>query len=403
MKRYLLLTVFTTTFVMGWGQSIWTKITSIDNWDNEGVYWLTHITKSGKTNYYYVWESLQPANDLPSNVYMGYNGTSYTGVKREKLQDIHLFRIIRVSENEWYIYDINEQKYVSHYNGTGTSFNFISLESSRNNLNKVSISINNSALADIMFTTNTFLRYNQNVNKLRVYNGNNSDAKALTIYKLKDYTVLDAMADLPQQDHTQDVLMYRNFEKDVYNTIILPCKVDDYKAVFGNEVTAYELKKIDTKNLTVVEKKDNILNAKQPYLLKGTFSKSPYTIGNQEVSYDGNDPIVTIEGGKIHGAFASHPLDEGDLFIYCNNFYPYDREYYNDKNMAVTPYKWFIPKSDQNSAKHISITPTEATAIRTIISPEKNTVYSVTGLRMNNNSPLPRGVYIKNGKKYVQK
>ena len=409
MKRvFIILSILLISIGEIWGQSIWTKITTTDNWDNDGVYWLTQTTKSGQTTYYYVWESIIKQEGTPSdNIYNSYKGKKYTfnKVTINIIPNIHLFRIIKVSNDEWYIYDINEQRYLTD-NGTGKYWNYIALEKDRiKGRNNVKISFSN-GLMDILFPASNYLRCKDNF--MRLYVDTNKDAKAPIVYKLKDFTTLDAMSDLPSKEGTSQVIMYRNFEEDLYNTLILPCNVSDYQTTFGSGVKAYELTKIDDKNLTIVEKKDNRLEAKKPYLLKGNFNKSPYLLGNQEISYEGSDPITNVEGGEVHGVFATREVPEWAYFIYENKFYTYDTSYFN-ANMTISPYKWYIPMAPATSqgkkAKSLGISEFIDNTSTSIISTslennDKTAIYSLTGQRMKENTPLPRGIYIKNGRKW---
>lgn len=409
MKKYLF-TFFSVLLASSevWGQSIWTRVTSTDNWDNDGVYWFTQTTKTGKTTYYYVLEDMNKAGNAPSdNIYYNYVGKKYNKVTVDFLPKIHLFKIIKVSEDEWYIYDINEQKYLTD-NGEGNFFNCIALEKDRiEKRNKVKVSFDKNGQMDIIFPAKGYLKYKDGF--LRLYAISNKEALSPIVYKLKDYTILDAMADLPQKQGISNVMMYRIFEENLYNTLILPCDVSNYQATFGSGVKAYELIKIDDTNLTIVEKEDLHLTSHTPYLLKGTFGKGPYLLGRQEVSYDGNDPVATVEGGTAHGVFANRTVPEGAYFIYENKFYTYDTEYFNE-GMMIAPYKWYVPTDPatahakgvkslgiRESKKDVS---THIDNVRQM--PEwKGEVYSLSGQRMNTNAPLPRGIYIRKGKKVL--
>ena len=105
----------------------------------------------------------------------------------------------------------------------------------------------------------------------------------------KTYT-LSTDEDLSVSDVYGNVSFVRAFKDDYYNTLILPFKIEDYKSVFGINVSAYELQKVDHNDITfkAVETICSKENSSQvPTKSKMSISK---TIQPKGLS---NTPVVT--------------------------------------------------------------------------------------------------------------
>lgn len=416
MKKYLF-TFFSVLLASSevWGQSIWTTVKDESQIVDGAVYMLTG-TNSKKKKPATI-PHLFEAKGCSENVYFytpksedlnsAYNYSSITKDIKKVLKESHLFKIIK-RDNSWYIKDINEDMYIGEIlpdDYKHQAIGAIKLRKEPDNYCKVEFDFTKDKPA--IRISDCYLLYRTDAG-LRLLDTPRKDDSYVDIYRL-NYTILDANDDLKETSYNAETVMYRNFEENLYNTLILPCDVSDYQAAFGSGVKAYELTKIDDMNLTIVEKQDLHLTSHTPYLLKGTFGKGPYLLGRQEVSYDGSDPVATVEGGTAHGVFANRTVPEEAYFIYENKFYTYDTVYFN-KGMMIAPYKWYIPTAPATAhakgMKSLGIRESKndvSTDIdNTTQMPEwKGEVYSLSGQRMNTNAPLPRGIYIRKGKKVV--
>ena len=307
----------------------------------------------------------------------------------------------------------NKVQIKNSINNNYSTSNQIQLSTGKNELSSVQININ-SDLAQIHFTgTNSNIQaqhyLQQKGHMVRFYSlSTTANPNNLMLYKLKDYFVLDAHTDLPATDSSdKQVLMYRNFLTDIYNTLIMPCNISNYKTVFGSNVTAYEVENITDSKIIISTVSGTALNANTPYLLKGSsYNTSPYALGLQTINYDGSkDPVTTFSAGSIHGVYATRALPtENAYFMYEDEFLPYNPEYYDNKSMAISPYKWYVETHSTSSAKAIVIDEQDATNIHTPGPKKQETgVYDLNGRLVGTSTkkPLQKGIYVVNGQKTV--
>ena len=116
-----LFTLILLTFYANYGMAqgnLWERVTTTDNWDNDGVYMLTQTStkkiNSKNTTVYYAWKW-----DNTTEIYT--DNTRYTTITENNLRNMNLFKILK-DNNNWYLFDLKEQKYVDYYE-TGNKFN----------------------------------------------------------------------------------------------------------------------------------------------------------------------------------------------------------------------------------------------------------------------------------------
>lgn len=139
-----------------------------------------------------------------------------------------------------------------------------------------------------------------------------------------------------------DVVLRRQFHEDGYNTLCLPFDIDDYKAVFGQHVTAYSLSEATDSSITFTVAATLRLEACKPYLLSGTFGGTDeYTIPDTDIDYDGAATTETTLGGlTFHAVWQPQTLShDRHAFIF------YKDRFVNGKNqsrVAVAPAHWYV-------------------------------------------------------------
>ena len=156
----------------------------------------------------------------------------------------------------------------------------------------------------------------------------------------KTYT-LSTDEDLSVTDVYGNVSFVRTFKDDYYNTLILPFKIEDYKSVFGINVSAYKLLKVNHNVITFKAVETNELKADTLYLLKGKFKPGPYEIKNVYIKDNSTDGIFKYTRGNItfHGLYKHKAVGQSSAFIlWQESFYPCT----NIPSLTVEPYKWYL-------------------------------------------------------------
>ena len=236
--------------------------------------------------------------------------------------------------------------------------------------------------------------------------GNMTYAKASVTLKLTTYITLDETKDnaISLQDNV-NVLLKRTFTGGVWNTICLPFDLSDeeIKAAFGDDSSVAEFTSLDNKTLNFTYTNDGV-KAGKPYLLWPANSVSTYTFKNVDIKAE--QPEVVSQGyTKFQGIFSPKEITEGGtvkaaFFTIRNTF--------AEAIVSGSPLKAFrayfiVPMTTDVLSMKVEIgkTPTGITHIDNDNTDDANApVYNLQGQRVNGNS-LTKGVYIKNGRKFV--
>lgn len=383
--------------------NLWERVTTTANWDNDGVYMLTQTKIKNKVNYYIACNWRQNnASDAFVGYYTDDNKRDLLNVTESVMLDMSLFKIIKENDN-WYIYDIKQQKYIDD----ASKDNNIKLIE-KNESRPINISFEDDLVRIAINTTRIIKTIPANW-IIRTYALSNTSAVLPMLFKLKNYTILDGQNSLSAtQSIDKKVLMYRNFFTDIYNTLILPCDVANYKGVFGDGVTAYEVTGMTEENIYIKEVASEDLTAGKPYLLKGSsFNESPYLFGIQTVDYDGaTDPVTSYSGGTVHGVYATRSVPENAFIMYNDQFIPYQKDKIEDQAMTISPYKWYVETNGSHAAKRITLQTASTTAIKTPRKVDNNhqtTIYTLSGQRIEKDALLRKGIYIVEKKKVMMK
>lgn len=215
-----------------------------------------------------------------------------------------------------------------------------------------------------------------------------------------------------------NVKFYRSFLKNAWNTICLPCAVENPEEVFGTGTQVAKLTGMTPTSLTfeyVVK-----MEANTPYIIKPTAVNSAAyaNVASPTVLYDlgmrtledlpvGKDrPTYETESGvSFIGAYKVEelPANEGYYYISSNKFY------FVDVPVPTTRYRGFFHSDVHNSAKLSLAFGDGTTNIENVyfLPAGAGDIYDLTGKKVRSSGEsldgLKPGVYITNNKKFVVK
>ncbi len=234
----------------------------------------------------------------------------------------------------------------------------------------------------------------------------------------KDYQRPVEYVSAASLENGTNVKFYRSFLKEAWNTICLPCAVENPQEVFGAGTQVAKLTGMTPTSLTFeyVEKMD----ANTPYIIKPTaVNNAAYAnVASPTVLYDlgmrtledlpvGKDrPTYETESGvSFIGAYSvvELPANEGYYYISGNKFY------YIDVPVPTTRYRGFFHSDVHNSAKLSLAFGDGTTNIENVyfLPVGAGDIYDLTGKKVRSSGEsldgLKPGVYITNNKKFVVK
>ena len=215
-----------------------------------------------------------------------------------------------------------------------------------------------------------------------------------------------------------NVKFYRSFLKEAWNTICLPCAVENPQEVFGTGTQVAKLTGMTPTSLTFeyVEK----MEANTPYIIKPTaVNNAAYAnVASPTVLYDlGMRKLEDLPVGKVRPTYETEsgvsfigaykveelPANEGYYYISGNKFY------YIDVPVPTTRYRGFFHSDVHNSAKLSLAFGDGTTNIENVyfLPVGAGDIYDLTGKKVRSSGEsldgLKPGVYITNNKKFVVK
>ena len=234
----------------------------------------------------------------------------------------------------------------------------------------------------------------------------------------KDYQRPVEYVSAASLENGTNVKFYRSFLKEAWNTICLPCAVENPQDVFGAGTQVAKLTGMTPTSLTFeyVEK----MEANTPYIIKPTaVNNAAYAnVASPTVLYDlgmrtledlpvGKDrPTYETESGvSFIGAYRVEnlPANEGYYYISGNKFY------YIDVPVPTTRYRGFFHSDVHNGAKLSLAFGGGMTNIEDVyfLPVGAGDIYDLTGKKVRSSGEsldgLKPGVYITNNKKFVVK
>lgn len=234
----------------------------------------------------------------------------------------------------------------------------------------------------------------------------------------KDYQRPVEYVSAASLENGTNVKFYRSFLKNAWNTICLPCAVENPEEVFGTGTQVAKLTGMTPTSLTfeyVVK-----MEANTPYIIKPTAVNSAAyaNVASPTVLYDlgmrtledlpvGKDrPTYETESGvSFIGAYSVEelPANEGYYYTSSNKFY------FVDVPVPTTRYRGFFHSDVHNAAKLSLAFGDGTTNIENVyfLPAGAGDIYDLTGKKVRSSGEsldgLKPGVYITNNKKFVVK
>ena len=234
----------------------------------------------------------------------------------------------------------------------------------------------------------------------------------------KDYQRPVEYVSAASLENGTNVKLYRSFLKEAWNTICLPCAVENPEEVFGAGTQVAKLAGMTPTSLTFeyVEK----MEANTPYIIKPTaVNNAAYAnVASPTVLYDlgmrtledlpeGKDrPTYETESGvSFIGAYRVENLPANDGYYYISG----NKFYYIDVPVPTTRYRGFFHSDVHNGAMLSLAFGGGTTTIEDVyfLSAGAGDIYDLTGKKVRSSGEsldgLKPGVYITKNKKFVVK
>ncbi len=218
----------------------------------------------------------------------------------------------------------------------------------------------------------------------------------------------------PQWDGRQSsVSFYRSFRKGCWNTICLPCDVNDPNAVFGDGTRVLRLTGIED-GVAMFGLVEN-MQANVPYLIQpgrlasslyadGSTPQLLYTLGLTELKEADGEPADVYDGITYVGTYTQRPIDTEDGNYYLSS----DMFYFVDQAASVTTgrYRGYIHVDEVMQAKlYLGIDGTTAVRLPLDMVPNPSGIYNASGVMVrrpgDNLQGLKPGLYITHGRKVM--
>lgn len=189
------------------------------------------------------------------------------------------------------------------------------------------------------------------------------------------------------------------------NTICLPFNVaaSEFGSVFGDAAAkAYQFKGVEDKKLCFEEATS--IEAGVPYLLKVAQAHEMGNVGEVEILVE-EPKAVTVDGVAFKGTFNVKVLDEKNLFLGKdgNLKVPASTEGNNNKLKGMRAF-FVLPETTTAYSLSFGGETTGIQAIEGEKAEKAQGVYTISGVKVaDNTANLAKGLYIVNGKKFIQK
>lgn len=213
------------------------------------------------------------------------------------------------------------------------------------------------------------------------------------------------------------------------NTIFLPFTMDENRitAIFGDKAKIYQITSVDTKNLTVKGEQVKQTNPETGESVIGTAPNVPYILELSEakdgVSY--NQSLTTWPSKYDDYSIGTQGQFVG-VYKYTNfqsksdgtyDYYGYDAErkgifnFFSNEGADFKPFRAYLKINKSAGSKpfyYFVVSDDEATGIEGVSATtlsEDAPVYNLQGQMIRQagqHAPLPKGLYIQNGRKFVQ-
>lgn len=190
------------------------------------------------------------------------------------------------------------------------------------------------------------------------------------------------------------------------NTICLPFNVaaSDFGSVFGDaDAKAYQFKGVEDNKLCFEEATS--IEAGVPYLLTVAQAHEMGNVGKVDILVE-EPKAVTLDGVTFKGTFNVKVLDEKNLFLGKDGNLKVPASAEGDNNKLKGMRAFFVLPEATQTAYSLSFGG-ETTGIQAIEGEKAEKaqgVYTISGVKVaDNTANLAKGLYIVNGKKFIQK
>lgn len=412
-KVVLLLILLSMTLHISSATIKWTLVTSYDQIESGKIYLVSAYAPTKKTNYLFYPELKSGNVYAPKFKAEKMNAASTTYTVTGDRSKYLCFKLTE-EKSGWTLYNI----YTKKYNGIPSTSQVFSESSSPDgdayhwNIS----SVNDTVLIQHINAPLYRLAYNFDGNYLQLYTQKNKMTVALSLYKLTSYT-LDSSTAYTDEDavYAVPVSLERTFTADAYNTLSLPCDVNDYKTIFGAATEAYELSSYaaDDKQIHFSAVTGSNLKANAPYIISGTaFNSSPYNLGCVELS-SCNETLQSVTSNsncKFIGVYSQTTLGGTDAYVL------YNKKFYSCKTrpttFGVSPYRCYFTFPSASYAKVSvgngdlldidEVTDVDEVVNENALMGKDGATYNMWGAKIQQPASGQHGIYIMNGKKYAK-
>lgn len=236
------------------------------------------------------------------------------------------------------------------------------------------------------------------------YNGRNVTVKAIALVYDDSPVFSETSYWNPISKATRQPIVTRNLVAGL-NTICLPFNVDasDFGTVFGDvDAKAYQFKGVEDKKLCFEEATS--IEAGVPYLLTVAQAHEMGNVGKVDILVE-EPKAVTLDGVTFKGTFNVKVLGENNLFLGKdgNLKVPASTEGDNNKLKGMRAF-FVLPENTTAYSLSFGGETTGIQAIEGEKAEKAQGVYTISGVKVaDNTANLAKGLYIVNGKKFIQK
>lgn len=209
----------------------------------------------------------------------------------------------------------------------------------------------------------------------------------------------------PISKATRQPIVTRNLVAGL-NTICLPFNVDasEFGSVFGDaDAKAYQFTSVEDKKLCFEEVTS--IEAGVPYLLNVAKAHEMGNVGKVDILVE-EPKAVTVDGVTFKGTFNVKVLGENNLFLGKDGNLKVPASTEGDNNKLKGMRAFFVLPEATQTAYSLSFGG-ETTGIQAIEGEKAvkaQGVYTISGVKVaDNTAKLAKGLYIVNGKKFIQK
>lgn len=246
---------------------------------------------------------------------------------------------------------------------------------------------------------------NVHINAIKLpYNGRNVTVKAIALVYDDSPVFSETSYWNPISKTTLQPNVTRNLVAGL-NTICLPFNVaaSEFGSVFGDaDAKAYQFKGVEDKKLCFEEVTS--IEAGVPYLLTVAQDYEMGNVGEVEILVE-EPKAVTVDGVTFKGTFNVKVLDENNLFLGKdgNLKVPASTEGDNNKLKGMRAF-FVLPEATTAYSLSFGGETTGIQAIEGEKAEKAQGVYTISGVKVaDNTANLAKGLYIVNGKKFIQK